>query len=301
MSNDIDRNPWQASSTADTQPVPVASRQPVRKRSRAAAFKGGVLLGLVLAAYLFFPGRINVLVLGIDRTPEGSAAGRSDTIILTTARPLTGYYGMLSIPRDLWVTIPIAGENRINTAHFFAEAAVEDSGPASSVETIALNFGVTVDYFIRIQFNSFRAVVDALGGVPIELEHSAGKWSAGAYQLDGEQALAFVRDRSGGDDFNRMMNGQLFIKSFLAQMMRPVNWPRLPLALGTLIAGIDSNLPIWEWPRYVFTLLRAGSRGIDTRMITREMVRGFETSEGAQVLAPNWEKINPLLMEMFGQ
>ena len=67
--------------------------------------------------------RTNILLLGLDRAEAGSDAARTDTIILTTFVPHRLYLGMLSIPRDLWVTIPGVGENRINTAHFYAEAA----------------------------------------------------------------------------------------------------------------------------------------------------------------------------------
>jgi LCP family protein required for cell wall assembly len=287
--------------TADTQPTQV--QQPARsgRRRRFKAVRLGILLGVLLGGYLIFPGRINVLLMGIDRTPQGSAAGRSDTLILSTASPLQGYLGVLSIPRDLWVTIPGVGENRINAAHFFAEADVPGSGPGASVATVARNFGLELEYYIRIQFDGFRAFVDGIGGVPIVLENPVGKFPAGALVLDGELALAFVRDRTAGDDFSRMGNAQVFLKALQDHLIRPLVWPRLPMALIRLTSAIDSNLPIWVWPRYLFSWLRAGSEGIDARLIVREMVRGFTTNTGAQVLEPDWSRINPMLMEMFGQ
>ncbi|MCJ7825259.1 MAG: LCP family protein, partial [Anaerolineales bacterium] len=218
-----------------------------------------------------------------------------------TTVPSQGYLGILSIPRDLWVSIPGVGENRINAAHFFAEADQPGSGPAASVATVAINFGLDLDYYIRIQFDGFRAFVDALGGIPVVLERPVEKLPAGPQVLDGEKALAFVRDRTGSDDFFRMAHGQIFLKALLQQFSRPVVWPRLPVALYQLTAAIDSNLPAWQWPRFVFAWLRAGSAGIDARLISREMVQGFTTSGGAQVLAPDWTRINPVLQEMFGQ
>jgi LCP family protein required for cell wall assembly len=285
----------------DTQPTRVARWGHQRKWRISRAFRLGIVLGLVFGTYLFFPGRINVLLLGIDRTPENSAVGRSDTLMLTTTLPLQGYFGMLSIPRDLWVAIPDHGENRINTAHFFAEAESPGTGPDASVETIVTNFGIDLEYYIRIQFDGFRSFIDALGGMPIDLESPVGEIPAGAYILDGEQALAFVRERSGGDDFTRMANGQTFVKAVLEHMIHPTTWPRLPIAMVQLYSAMDSNLPAWIWPRYVFALSRLGLQAIDARMISRDMVKGFSTSEGAQVLAPEWNRINPLLLEMFGQ
>jgi hypothetical protein len=55
------------------------------------------------------------------------------------------------------------------------------------------------------------------------------------------------------------------------------------------------------WPRLGVNLLRAGPEGIDARILDREMVRGFTTASGAQVLAPDWSRINPVLLEMFGE
>ncbi|TFH33904.1 MAG: LytR family transcriptional regulator, partial [Anaerolineales bacterium] len=146
---------------ADTQPIRSQKLDRGGGGRRIKALYLGVLLGLLLGVYFLFPGRINVLLLAIDRTPEGSAVGRSDSLILTTTVPSQGYLGILSIPRDLWVSIPGVGENRINAAHFFAEADQPGSGPAASVATVAINFGLDLDYYIRIQFDGFRAFVDA--------------------------------------------------------------------------------------------------------------------------------------------
>jgi LCP family protein required for cell wall assembly len=285
----------------DTQPSHAYAPAHTRWYRRFRAVRLGVVLGLVLGFYLFFPGRINVLLLGIDRTPVGSAVGRSDSLILTTAMPHRGYFGMLSIPRDLWVTIPGYGVNRINAAHFFAEADRPGSGPGASVATVAQNFGLDLDFYIRLQFDGFRSFVDAMGGVPITLEQSVGKLPAGEIVLSGEQALAYVRDRTGTDDFIRMAHGQAFLKALLGHIKNPIIWPRLPVAFFKLALAIDSNLPIWIWPRYAINWLRAGPEGIDSRLINREMAQGFTTSEGAQVLAPDWNRINPVLLDMFGQ
>jgi LCP family protein required for cell wall assembly len=255
----------------------------------------------VLAVFLLAPVRTNVLLLGIDYAPRESRLSRSDTIILTTFIPLEPYVGMLSIPRDLWVTIPGVGENRINTAHYFAEAQQEGSGPEATMETIRQNFGVDVDYYVRIRFEGFKDVVNALGGVDINLTEPMAGYPPGQYHLTGNKALAFVRNRQGSDDFFRMGQGQFLMKAVLRQMLSPVRWPRIPAALIALIRATDTNLPIWQWPRLGLAILRAGPEGIDNRTITREMVAPFVTSEGAQVLLPDWSMINPVLLEMFGQ
>lgn len=303
-------------STDPTQPVEARREDPDydlqaeldhryrRKKLRACGcgpILAGLIIGIVFAIYFLIPGRTNILILGIDRAPEGTILGRSDTMILTTFQPDRSYVGMLSIPRDLWVTIPGQGENRINTAHIFAEGAVPGTGPEAAMEVVRQNFGVDVDYYVRFEFTDLEAVVEALGGIPIELDQLMAGLPPGSYVLNGEQALAFVRNREGTDDFFRMEQGQFFLKAVLKHVLNPTTWPRIPLAIFELFTAVDSDVPIWMWPRLTLTLLRVGPSNIDGRIIDRSMAQGFITQGGAAVLLPNWDLINPMLMEMFGQ
>ncbi len=279
---------------------PVALVRPKRRRISGCWLLIAPLLGLILL-YFLAPLRTNILILGIDRAPDGSAMGRSDTNILISVIPLKPTLHMLSIPRDLWVNIPGVGENRINTAHFFAEAEAPGSGPRATLETIRANFGLDVRYFVRLRFDSVQPIVDAMGGVTLELDQPIAGYPAGVHKLNGEQALAFARNRSGADDFFRMAQGQQLIKAVIRQMINPAGWGRLPAVAGVVFDSVDTNLPLWLMPRLGLAVLRAGVDGIDNRTLDREMVTPFTTSGGANVLLPNWERINPLLLEMFGQ
>lgn len=261
----------------------------------------GVLLGIISSLYLFAPLRTNVLILGLDRGPEGTHVARSDTIILTTFLPAQPYVGALSIPRDLWVVMPDGSQNRINTAHYFAEAAQPGSGPAAAQQAVESNFGVDVHHTLRMRFTTLVAAVDALGGVEIVLDQPTALYPAGRHHLTGEQALAFVRDRKASDDFGRMQRGQLFLRALIRRAMSPAAWPGLPSAALILWQGFDTNVPIWQWPRLTLCLLRVGPEGIDGRTLDRSTVRSFTTATGAQVLKPSWLQINPILMDMFGQ
>jgi len=197
------------------------------------------------------------------------------------------------------VNIPGIGENRINTAHFFAEVNETGSGPQATINTIKTNFGLEMDHFIRIRFEGFREIVDAMGGVDIHLSEPMAGYSPGSYHLTGRKALAFVRHRLGEDDFFRMEHGQFMVKMIFKQMLHPKEWLRLPLILRAIFRSIDTDIPVWLWPRLGFMFLRLGPDGIESQTITRDMVTPFTTSEGAQVLSPNWEMINPLINEMF--
>jgi LCP family protein required for cell wall assembly len=283
---------------------PARSLEPSRSHGCAAgclpALGAAACLILAGLAYLLFPLRTNILLLGIDRAPPRTVVGRSDTIIMLTFTPVQPYVGMLSIPRDLWVEIPGQGQNRINTAHFFAEGQQAGAGPKAAAETIAVNFGIRSEYFVRIKFAGFKRVVDALGGVELDLSEPIGGYPAGVHALDGSKALGFVRRRAGADDFFRMEQGQILMRAIYKKMLQPAAWPRLPQTLGVLAEVTDTNIPVWVWPRLGLALLRAGLDGIESRVIEREMVIPFTTEDGAAVLQPDWALINPLVESMFG-
>jgi LCP family protein required for cell wall assembly len=208
---------------------------------------------------------------------------------------------MLSIPRDLWVTVPNVGEQRINTAYFFAEANQPGSGASAALQTIQDNFGIHVRYYALIHMLGLTSLVDAVGGVDLNLESPIGGLPAGVHHLNGTDALAFVRERSSSDDFNRMVRTQILLSAVLKKVLQPSSWTSLPPFVMSLSQVVDTNIPFWQWPRLLFALLRAFLFGIDSQTIAREMVTPFQTSQGAQVLAPNWDAINPLLFRMFGE
>ncbi len=292
--------------SAPTQPIHPQWMAPKKKRSCCSTIGCGlslfliILTSLLVLVYLFFPWQTTMLIMGIDRTPEGTSAGRTDTLILVGYNPFPPSFKMLSIPRDLWVNIPGVGENRINTAHFFAEINTPGSGPEATIEAIRSNFLIDPQYFIRIQFEGFQEVVDTMGGVDIQLSKTMAGYPPGSYHLTGNEALAFVRHRAGSDDFFRMENGQFLLQSVFRQMLHPAKWQYYPQILLALTRITDTNLPVWHWPRLIIALLRVGTQGIESHIIQREMVIPYTTSGGASVLLPRWEIIHPFIANIFG-
>lgn len=260
---------------------------------------GGMFCSIVpLFLYFFIPISTNVLILGIDGGLGRGDLGRTDTIILTTINPLEAYVGMLSIPRDLWVPIDNVGENRINTAYFFAEAEEVGTGAKATIKTVEDNFQVPVDYYIVFRMDGMLQFIDALGGIDITLSKETAGFSEGIHHFSGEEALKFVRSRAGSDDFSRMGQAQLLIKSVVKRMLVPYVWKKLPEILTATQTIVKMNIPVLLWPRLFFALIRSGDN-IDARVINRDMVQPFTTDQGAQVLLPNWDVIRKTTSEMF--
>jgi len=148
-------------------------------------------------------GPVNILLLGVDQRACENTGGawRTDTMILVGLDPDSKTVSVLSFPRDLWVNIPTVGENRLNAAHFFGDArGYPGGGPALVKRTFQANFGVPVHYYIRVNFDGFRKIIDALGGIDITVKepiwddryptddcgYKTVRFDVGKYHMNGE-------------------------------------------------------------------------------------------------------------------
>lgn len=178
---------------------------------------------------------ITILLLGSDVRPDEEAA-RADTIIVARVDLEEKKVWMLSIPRDTRVEIPGHGVSKINAANFYG-------GPALMVETVKGFLGIDINHYMEIDFTGFEAMVDALGGVWIDVPVEIDDWKAASHSpghrakhidpgyqlLDGEHALTFVRSRDFPDaDWQRMRNQQLFFRELASQSTRWENVFKLP-------------------------------------------------------------------------
>ena len=164
--------------------------------------------------------RVTILILGLDyadwQSEDRLGPARSDTMILLTIDPGSMTAGMLSIPRDLWVTMPgILGYHKINTAHRFGELyEMPGGGPGLASRTVEQLLGVKIDYYARIDFYAFESFIDELGGIEVNVpeeikvdpigEHNTVVLKPGTQLLDGPTALGYARNRYTADgDFDR--------------------------------------------------------------------------------------------------
>ena len=129
----------------------------------------------------------SVLMLGVDAR-EGDS-GRSDTIVVLTVNPSDETTRMVSIPRDTYTEIIGLGMmDKIN--HAFAFGGIE-----MSMETVENLLDIPIDYVVQINMDSFQEIVDAVGGVEVDNPFAFDGFPAGSQELDGEQALEYVRMR----------------------------------------------------------------------------------------------------------
>lgn len=140
----------------------------------------------------------NIALFGID-SEDGT--GRSDAIMIATIDSAHNKLKITSVMRDSFVNIPEHGMDKINHAYAYG-------GPTLAIKTLNENFGLNIDEFASVNFDSLPTLVEAFGGVEITLNDAeavyvSGIGSGGTYTLNGEQALSYSRIRKVGNDYER--------------------------------------------------------------------------------------------------
>lgn len=224
-------------------------------------------------------GPLFVLVVGTDARPGWSVErSRADSIHLVGVDPSRGRASIVGIPRDAFVEIPGAGAQRIN-------AATAIGGPQLLVRTVEALTGIRIDAYLLTGFDGFRRLVDAVGGIEVDVPYamhdpfSRASFRPGRTRMSGREALAFSRNRhdAPGGDVGRSLNqGRLMLaalREFRADLRRdPLTLLRWAVAAARLLRT-DLSL------REVLDLLLAAPT-IDPARVRVTVVSGTGTTVG---------------------
>ena len=209
---------------------------------------------------------VNILVLGTDSRTSASdpsqwkeGAQRTDAIMIVQVSGDRKTVSVMSIPRDSWVEIPGHGQGKINAAYSYG-------GPSLTIHTVENLTGIHIDHFAVANFESFVALTDEIGGVRVNLktpQRLAGKeLGAGAQVLDGQQALAYTRERSSlpNGDFDRVKRQQTWMRSIVSRVLTNGTLSS-PTALYSFLKTASRTVAVDE----SFTLNQMQSLALETR------------------------------------
>jgi LCP family protein required for cell wall assembly len=261
-------------------------------------------------------GRVTVLIVGVDRRPGETGTGLTDSMLLLSLDRTRNAGLMLSIPRDLWVEIPGHGPGRINTAYTLGEEG-QTSGAALLKQTVGTALGVRVDHVVRIEFNAVVTLIDAIGGVEIDVPaaiddplfpDSAYGYDplfipAGRQHMDGSTVLKYMRTRHGSSDFERAGRQQQVLIAIRDKLIRLDTWPELVKHAPELIAQVQSAIATDLGVADMIELVQQGrdlpDGALRTAVLDGRYVVDYVTSEGAQVLLPLRDQVSVLINDMF--
>ncbi|HIQ99573.1 MAG TPA: LCP family protein [Candidatus Scybalocola faecavium] len=213
-------------------------------------------------------GVTNILLIGQD-SHEGEQRSRSDSMIVVSINENTGKIALTSLMRDMYVQIPGYSDNRINAAYAFGGMELLDA-------TIAKNFAIKIDGNIEVNFEGFEAVIDAVGGVDIELtpieaaylnnRHSSWKLKIGMNHLDGKQALTYARLRKvGKGDFERTQRQRQVLMAVFDQVK--------DIRIDELISFVHNLFPLLTTDMSNSQILSLGTKVLGMDLDTLETYR----------------------------
>lgn len=196
---------------------------------------------------------LNIMVFGSDKRPDQDNNGNSDSMILLSIDNRHHKLKLTSFMRDTYVYIPGYYNTKLNAAYSLG-------GPSLSIETVERNFGVDIDRYVVLYFDTFPAVIDTLGGVNVTIDDDEAGYlyhdfpyrepsfynGAGDYMLDGEEALDYARMRHvGNNDFERTERQRKLIDSLVAKFQNS-DVETLTKLMTQFLPEVSTNITVDE-------------------------------------------------------
>ncbi len=261
--------------------------------------------------------RVNILVMGIDRRPGQAFISRTDTMMLVSIDQETNSASILSIPRDLYVVIPGRGRDRINTAFVYGSVDNNPAGGALlAMQTVEYNLGVFVDHYILVDFSAVINGINEIGGIDVYVPYTINDPTypdmnygfdplfipSGQQHFDGVTALKYARTRHQDNDFYRARRQQqvvLAVRDKVLALGLTEMIGRAPALYNQLENGVRTDLSLQQ----IIELARMAGEipddNIRNEVLDHNYVSNYLTEEGASVLIPVNEAIEPLIRELF--
>lgn len=265
-------------------------------------------------------GRINLLLVGIGGSNHKGGT-LADTIMVASIDPEHKKLALLSIPRDLRVSIPGFGVGKINSAHSSGESEKKGSGPTVLKETVSDVLDLPIHYYVRVDFTGFEKFIDAVGGVTIDVPKAISdpfypdsrtegydpfSIKAGIQTLNGKTALKYARSRETTSDFDRAARQQqllLAVREKLTSLGFLTNPAKISETLTILGEHVVTDLSATDMTR-----LAQIAKDVDTsQTVTKVLDNSADgpltsISDGGYYLVPktgNFKEVQRIAHELF--
>ena len=261
------------------------------------------------------PGTINIIVLGSDRRPDWND-WHTDVVQIVSIQPLVPAVTVLSIPRDLYVYIPGFQMSRINFVDMYGELyGYEGGGPALLQQTLLYNLGISVEHYVRTDFDGLIGIVDALDGVDIPVhcrlqdhwpypdengEYPIKVLEPGVHHMDGETALWYARSRRTSSTFVRERRQQQVLQAIWRRARSLDLLPRIPQLWDQFQSMVVTDMAFGDVAMLAGVAFQLDEQNVRFRNIGYQHVIPWTTPGGGSVFLPNWEEIEPVVSEALG-
>ena len=230
-------------------------------------------------------GALNVLLIGADPRENGER-GRSDVMLLAHVRADRSAIDLVHFPRDLYVPIPgRPGRDKLNAAYSYGGAPL-------LVATLQSLLGTRIDHVAMIDMGGFRGMIDALGGIRVQVDEASPGFAVGPMEMTGEQALRFVRERKhlSEGDISRGWREQAVMQSLLERALSRQTLTN-PLTFARFVETASAHLTLDETLTTAYLRDQALSmrdlRARDIQTYTAPYAGFGSTSGGASIVRPD--------------
>lgn len=245
--------------------------------------------------------RLDILILGIrgENDPDAADGGPllTDSIQVFSYDKSTKKSSLISIPRDLFVTIHDQQKDKINSAYEYG-LSHSSNGLQFIKDKISQITGVYIDQVVVFDFSSFKEIVDALGGVDVTLAvpfHEPKEWGfdfslpAGLNHLDGQNALYYARSRYSSSDFDRSRRQQQIMFAIKDKLLA-LNFLSDPIksfSILTLVrSDIKTDIGVWNFSELLDLVNKVKFDQIKKSVISTDNFLTESTDNGAYILLP---------------
>lgn len=258
---------------------------------------------------------VNFLLLGSD-TSDPQNSGRTDVIMVVSVNRTYNSVAFLSIPRDLYVYIPGWQAQKINTAYGHGEMIEEGQGPTLLMDTLKYHLGISIDYYARVDFNDFRYIIDAVGGIEVSVDCAIEDWRLrepqldptvednwvmytlpiGVHQMDSDTALWYARSRRTSSDFDRGQRQQEIMRALWRHLRNLGLINQLPDIWSQMGEIVETNIPLPDLLSLLPLAIELDENRVSSyRFQLNQEVINSRASDGAQVLLPQPAAIATLM------
>ena len=244
--------------------------------------------------------KATVMIMGVDERADD--VGRSDTLMIATLDPDKNQAALLSVPRDTRVKIKGHGFDKINAAYAYG-------GRKLTQETIESLLNTHIDHYIKINVHGFTKIIDALGGIDIDVEkrmYYEDPWDddgglyidlqPGMQHMDGKTAITYVRYRDEEGDIGRIKRQQNFMKAVMDKLVSPTIIPKLPAIVSAVSDSVETDMSVSEILSFLGTLQDAKDNGLKSEMLPGKPVY----IEGISYWVPDISKTRQILANTLG-
>lgn len=260
-------------------------------------------------------GMVTFLLMGTDRRAQ-ERIWRTDTLLMVFFQPASGQVGLLSIPRDLWVSIPGYGAGRINTADYLGDAAGLPPGELPR-RVLAQNLGLAPDHILRLDLEGFVRLIDAMGGIDVPVDCSledfffdpaglGGEVSLavepGIQHMDGRLALRYARSRWGSSDFERARRQQRVVRSLLREARSLGTLRRVPEVWQALAPYLRTDLAAGDIAKLALQLAKVRDRlRLRSRVLQFPDLEDWTAPDGSAVLLLHPGSLEGVLKDLLDE